>query len=63
MGLAASLVAGILTRYRWIAWLGLLIILYVALKMLYEGADAAFFAHGLPEIPLIKGAPAAAAAH
>jgi YjbE family integral membrane protein len=63
MGLAASLVAGILTRYRWIAWLGLLIILYVALKMLYEGADAAFFAHGRPEIPLIKGAPAAAAAH
>jgi YjbE family integral membrane protein len=60
MGLAASLVAGVLTRYRWIAWLGLLIILYVAIKMLYEGADAAIFAHGLPEIPLIKGPPGAA---
>ena len=63
MGVAASLVAGLLTRYRWIAWLGLVIILYVAVRMLYEGADAAFFAHGLPEIPLIKGAPPAAAVH
>ena len=60
MGVAASLVAGLLHRYRWIAWLGLVIILYVAIKMVYEGADAAFFAHGLPEIPLIKGPPAAA---
>lgn len=63
MGVAASLVAGLLTRYRWIAWLGLLIILYVAVRMLYEGADAALFAHGLPEIPLIKGPPPVAAVH
>jgi len=63
MGVAASLVAGLLTRYRWIAWLGLVIILYVAVRMLYEGADAAIFAHGLPEIPLIKGAPAVAVVH
>ena len=63
MGVAASLVAGLLTRYRWIAWVGLLVILYVAVRMLYEGADAAFFAHGLPEIPLIKGAPPVAAVH
>jgi predicted tellurium resistance membrane protein TerC len=63
MGVAASLVAGLLTRYRWIAWLGLAIIFYVALRMLYEGADAALFAHSLPEIPLIKGPPSAAAVH
>lgn len=63
MGVAASLVAGLLNRYRWIAWLGLLIIFYVALKMLYEGVDAAFFAHGLPEIPLIKGPPPVGAVH
>lgn len=62
MGVAASLVAGLLTRYRWIAWLGLLVILYVAVRMLYEGADAAIFAHGLPEIPLIKGPPPVVAA-
>ncbi len=63
MGVAASLIAGVLTRHRWIAWIGLVIILYVAVRMLYEGADAALFAHGLPEIPLIKGPPAAATPH
>jgi YjbE family integral membrane protein len=59
MGVAATLVAGLLHRYRWIAWLGLVIILYVAVKMLYEGADQ-LMGHTLPMIPLIKGAPAVA---
>ncbi len=63
MGVAATVVAGILTKYRWIAWIGLIIILYVAAKMIYEGADAALFNHTLPEIPLIKGPPVEAAAH
>jgi YjbE family integral membrane protein len=39
MGVAASYIARLLTRFRWIAWIGLLIIFYVAVKMLYEGAD------------------------
>lgn len=38
MGLAASLIARLLHRYRWIAYIGLLIILYVALDMIYRGA-------------------------
>ena len=38
MGVAASLVAKILGRYRWIAYLGLMIILYVALEMIYHGS-------------------------
>jgi YjbE family integral membrane protein len=38
MGLAASFIARVLQRYRWIAYIGLLIILYVALKMVYSGA-------------------------
>jgi YjbE family integral membrane protein len=38
MGLAASFIARLLQRYRWIAYLGLAIILYVAIKMIYEGA-------------------------
>lgn len=38
MGLAASFIAGLLERYRWIAYAGLAIILYVALKMIWEGA-------------------------
>ncbi len=37
MGLAASFVAGLLHRYRWIGYVGLLIILYVALSMVWEG--------------------------
>ena len=38
MGLAASFIAKLLHRYRWIAYIGLLIILYVALDMIYRGA-------------------------
>jgi YjbE family integral membrane protein len=56
MGLAASFIARLLTRFRWIAWIGLAIILYVSIKMLYEGADQ-LLGHTLPMIPFIKGAP------
>lgn len=38
MGVAASYVARLLHRYRWIGYVGLLIILYVALKMIRDGA-------------------------
>jgi YjbE family integral membrane protein len=38
MGLAASFIAGLLQRYRWIAYVGLAIILYVALRMIWEGS-------------------------
>jgi YjbE family integral membrane protein len=38
MGVAANFIARYIDRYRWIAWLGLLVILWVALKMIYEGA-------------------------
>jgi YjbE family integral membrane protein len=37
MGIAASVVARLIQRYRWIAWAGLLMILYVAFRMIYEG--------------------------
>ena len=37
MGLAASFIARLLGRHRWIAYIGLIIILYVALKMIYDG--------------------------
>ncbi len=37
MGLAASFVAQVLNKHRWIAYVGLAIILYVALKMMWEG--------------------------
>ncbi len=38
MGLAAGLIARLLGRHRWIAWVGLLIVLYVAVKMIWEGS-------------------------
>jgi len=37
MGLAAGLIARLLERRRWIAWVGLLIVLYVALTMIWHG--------------------------
>lgn len=39
MGVASSFIASLLNRHRWIGWFGLVIIVYVALKMIYEGAD------------------------
>ena len=38
MGIAANFIARYIERYRWIAWVGLVVILYVAGKMIYEGA-------------------------
>ena len=37
MGAAASFIANLLERYRWIAWVGLLIVLYVALRLMWDG--------------------------
>jgi YjbE family integral membrane protein len=37
MGVAANLIAKYIERYRWIAYVGLLIIVYVAGKMIYDG--------------------------
>jgi predicted tellurium resistance membrane protein TerC len=37
MGVAANLLARVIERYKWIAYVGLLVILYVAGKMIYEG--------------------------
>jgi YjbE family integral membrane protein len=37
MGLAANVIARYIERYRWIAYIGLLVIIYVAFKMIYEG--------------------------
>ena len=37
MGLAANFIARILENHRWIAYVGLAIILYVALDMIYRG--------------------------
>ena len=38
MGVASSFIARLLQRHRWIAYVGLAVILYVALEMIYRGA-------------------------
>jgi YjbE family integral membrane protein len=38
MGVAANLLANVLERQRWIAWCGLLIVLYGAGSMIWEGS-------------------------
>jgi predicted tellurium resistance membrane protein TerC len=37
MGLAASVVARLLARLPWLAWVGLGIVFYVAVSMIYQG--------------------------
>jgi len=37
MGIAANYLARLIERYRWIGLLGLALVLYVAVKMMYEG--------------------------
>ena len=50
MGVAASFIARLLQNHRWIAYVGLAVILYVALEMIYRGA------HELrPVVKLIAG--------
>ncbi|MEH3107797.1 MAG: YjbE family putative metal transport protein [Sphingomonas fennica] len=37
MGIAANVLAKVIERYRWIAYIGLAVIVYVAIKMIAEG--------------------------
>jgi YjbE family integral membrane protein len=46
MAVAATLIARLLERFRWIAWVGLLIVLFVACKLIWEGGHDVW--HHLP---------------
>lgn len=48
MGIAASFIANLLQKYRWIAYVGLVVILYVAGDMIYRGT--------LELLPYVTGA-------
>jgi YjbE family integral membrane protein len=37
MGVAANIIAKYIERYKWIAWIGLVVIVYVAGKMIWDG--------------------------
>ena len=60
MGVASSFIARILTRHRWIAFIGLAVILYVALHMIWEGGHEVC-TEGLPLLGL--DTPAVCRAH
>ncbi len=38
MGVAAEMIAKLLERWRWVSYLGLLIVVYVALSMIWHGS-------------------------
>lgn len=42
MGLAAQAIAALLERHRWLAWVGLAVVLVVALKLIWEGGQDIF---------------------
>jgi YjbE family integral membrane protein len=44
MGAAANIIARLLERYRWISYLGLAIVLYVALSMIWHGGHVVWTA-------------------
>ncbi|MBB4185743.1 TerC family protein [Sinorhizobium terangae] len=54
MGVAAGLIAKLLNRYHWIAYIGLAIILYVALDMIYRGS-LEVWPHVVPVVAAIAG--------
>jgi YjbE family integral membrane protein len=43
MGFAATMIARLLDRHRWIAYFGLLVIFYVAVSMIVDGAIDVYF--------------------
>jgi YjbE family integral membrane protein len=48
MGAAATLIAGVINRYRWIAYLGLAVIVFAAFRMVWEDLAAFQIAPPLP---------------
>ncbi|NNE80281.1 MAG: YjbE family putative metal transport protein [Silicimonas sp.] len=54
MAFAATMIMKILTRYPWISWLGLVVLIYVAGEMLFRGIFDASYGVG-PMLGLIEG--------
>jgi YjbE family integral membrane protein len=58
MGVAATFIARLLERHRWIAWVGLLVILYVAVQMMWTGGGEVLpYLTGTPATPPAAPAP------
>ncbi len=55
MGIAANIIAKYIERYKWIAWVGMAVIVYVAGKMIYEGWNDPVLGVGRYAIGLLGG--------
>ncbi len=40
MGVASTVIARLMDRHRWIGWIGLAIVTFVALRLIYDGTVA-----------------------
>jgi len=38
MGVASTVIASLMARHRWISWVGLAVVTFVALRLIYDGA-------------------------
>ena len=56
MGLAANFIAGLLNRHRWIAYFGLLVIFFVALRMILDGTHEIAIVAGIGIEPPLQHA-------
>jgi len=55
MGIAASLIATQLEKHRWIAWIGLAVVLFVSLRMINEGAHKVLEHFGINLWQMVAG--------
>ncbi len=55
MGIAANIIAQYIERYKWIAWVGMAVIVYVAGKMIYDGWTDPVLGVGRYAIAMIGG--------
>jgi YjbE family integral membrane protein len=55
MGVAASLIATQLEKRRWIAWIGLAVVLFVSLRMIFDGAHKVLEHFGIHLWALVAG--------
>lgn len=55
MGLASTYIARLIGRYRWIAYVGVAIILYVAIKMMWDGYKELYHVEEEPAVTAVEG--------
>jgi predicted tellurium resistance membrane protein TerC len=55
MGVAATIIARVIERYRWIAVVGIVIIIFAGIRMVWEDGHK-FFPEIIPALPTFLGA-------